>query len=72
MAERVAAALAPDLGGLEAHRVVREAAQAEDFRAAVAALLDEEAAEELLDPAGYLGAAGDFVDRALATYDREA
>jgi 3-carboxy-cis,cis-muconate cycloisomerase len=72
MAERVAAALAPKLGGREAHRVVQAAAQAEDFRAAVAELLSAEEADALLDPAGYLGAAGEFVDRALAAYDREA
>jgi 3-carboxy-cis,cis-muconate cycloisomerase len=72
MAERVAAALAPKLGGREAHRVVKEAAEAEDFRAAVAELLSAEEADALLDPAGYLGAAGEFVDRALAAYDREA
>jgi 3-carboxy-cis,cis-muconate cycloisomerase len=71
MAERVAAALAGSLGGAEAHRVVAEAALGEDFRAAVADLLTEEEAEELLDPTGYLGSAGTFVDRALADHDRE-
>jgi 3-carboxy-cis,cis-muconate cycloisomerase len=71
MAERVAAALAGSLGGAEAHRVVAEAALSEDFRAAVADLLTEEEAEELLDPTGYLGSAGTFVDRALDDHDRE-
>jgi 3-carboxy-cis,cis-muconate cycloisomerase len=71
MAERVAAALAGSLGGAEAHRVVAEAAMSEDFRAAVAGLLTEEEAEELLDPTGYLGSAGTFVDRALDDHDRE-
>jgi 3-carboxy-cis,cis-muconate cycloisomerase len=67
MAERVATAL----GGPDAHERVAEAARSEDFRAAVAQLLSEEAAEELLDPAGYLGSAGLFVDRALDDHDRE-
>ena len=30
-----------------------------------------ERAAELLDPAGYLGSAGELVDRALDFYDRE-
>jgi 3-carboxy-cis,cis-muconate cycloisomerase len=67
MAERVATAL----GGPDAHERVAEAARSEDFRAAVAQLLSEEATEELLDPAGYLGSAGLFVDRALDDHDRE-
>ena len=67
MAERVAAAL----GRLDAHQVVAEAAQEDDFRAAVAKLLGEAKAEELLDPTGYLGSAGTFVDRALEDHDRE-
>jgi 3-carboxy-cis,cis-muconate cycloisomerase len=71
MAERVAAALAPERGGIEAKRAVKEAADSEDFRAAVAELVGEQAAAELLDPAGYLGAAGEFVDRALDAHDRE-
>ena len=40
-------------------------------RAAVAGLVGEERAAELLDPAGYLGSAGELVDRALDFYDRE-
>jgi 3-carboxy-cis,cis-muconate cycloisomerase len=71
MAERVAAALASSMGGSDAHAAVAEAARSEDFRAAVAELLSEEEAEELLDPAGYLGSAGTFVDRALDDHDRE-
>ncbi len=71
MAERVAAALAGSLGGAEAHRRVAEAARSEDFRAAVAGLLPDGEADELLDPTGYLGSAGTFVDRALADHDRE-
>jgi 3-carboxy-cis,cis-muconate cycloisomerase len=64
MAERVAA----ELGG----RAVDEALQADDFRAAVAELVGQERAAELLDPSGYLGSAGLFVDRALDDHDREA
>jgi 3-carboxy-cis,cis-muconate cycloisomerase len=71
MAERVAAALAPERGGREAKQALKEAAQAEDFAAAVAGLVGEERAAELLDPTGYLGSAGTFVDRALDDYDRE-
>ena len=37
----------------------------------VAALVGAERAAELLDPAGYLGSAGELVDRALDFYDRE-
>ncbi|MGH3762690.1 MAG: 3-carboxy-cis,cis-muconate cycloisomerase, partial [Actinophytocola sp.] len=33
--------------------------------------LDRAKAAELLDPAGYLGAADEFVSRALAAYERE-
>jgi 3-carboxy-cis,cis-muconate cycloisomerase len=64
MAERVAA----ELGGPAAE----EALQADDFPAAVAELVGEERAAELLDPSGYLGSAGVFVDRALDDHDREA
>ena len=64
MAERVAA----ELGGA----ATDEALQADDFRAAVAELVGDERAAELLDPAGYLGSAGVFVDRALDDHDREA
>jgi 3-carboxy-cis,cis-muconate cycloisomerase len=68
MAERVAMAL----DGSDAHERVAEATRSEDFRAAVAALLGDQEAEDLLDPAGYLGSAGIFVDRALDDHDREA
>ena len=50
---------------------LERALEAEDFRAAVAELVGEERAAELLDPAGYLGSAGELVDRALDFYDRE-
>jgi 3-carboxy-cis,cis-muconate cycloisomerase len=64
MAERVAA----ELGG----RATSEALQADDFPAAVAELVGQERAAELLDASGYLGSAGLFVDRALDDHDREA
>ncbi len=77
LAERVATALAPAIGRLPAHELVRKAAQQAaasgrafgDVLAAtpeVAAHLDREAIGRLLDPAGYLGSAGVFVDRVLA------
>ena len=50
---------------------LERALESEDFRAAVAELVGEERAAELLDPAGYLGSAGELVDRALDFYDRE-
>ena len=71
LAERVAAALAESIGSAEAHERVAEAARSEDFRAAVAELLTDEQAAELLDPTGYVGSASVFVDRALDDHDRE-
>jgi 3-carboxy-cis,cis-muconate cycloisomerase len=65
MAERVVASLAAERGRLEAHRAVEELLRSGGD-------LHELAPDELLDPAGYLGSAGEFVDRALAAYDREA
>jgi 3-carboxy-cis,cis-muconate cycloisomerase len=59
--------LAGEVGGEE----TRRALEAGDFPAAVAALVGEQRAAELLDPAGYLGSAGALVDRALDFYDRE-
>ena len=38
---------------------------------AVAAQLDAAALDELLDPAGYLGATGALIARALTRFDRE-
>lgn len=63
LAERLVGALRPRLGG-DAAREVREAA--------LAGRLPELLAEHgLADPADYLGAAPEFVDRALARYHRE-
>jgi 3-carboxy-cis,cis-muconate cycloisomerase len=84
LAERVATALAGDLGRHPAHEIVQAAAR-EAFaggrpladvlaeNAEVAERLDRDAIERLLDPAGYLGAAGDLIDRALRAHrDRGA
>ena len=57
-------------GEVDAEALER-ALEADDFPAALAALVGEERAAELLDPAGYLGSAGELVDRALDFYDRE-
>jgi 3-carboxy-cis,cis-muconate cycloisomerase len=70
LAERVSGALAPALGAMEAHDVVRAAAGpafAEKLAAdpRVAARLSTEDIAELLDPAGYLGSADALIDRAL-------
>ncbi|MEU4806511.1 adenylosuccinate lyase family protein [Actinosynnema sp. NPDC023587] len=75
VAERVTAALAPRLGKAGAKallgRLTREAAAsgrpfAELLREVPE--LDRDAAQDLLDPAHYLGAADDLVDRVLARY----
>jgi 3-carboxy-cis,cis-muconate cycloisomerase len=79
MAERVTGALAPALGRLAAHDVVtaacaeaaaagRPLAEVLEARADIRAHLAPARIRELLDPAGYLGSAGVFVDRALAAH----
>jgi 3-carboxy-cis,cis-muconate cycloisomerase len=81
LAERVTAALAPALGRPRAHDLVAAVAaaavtRAQPFRDALAAdpevapHLDPAGIATLLDPAGYLGSAGAFVDRALAAHAR--
>ena len=74
-AERVSGLLAERLGRVAAHDLVHEAATAGGpFRAALLAdarvteHLTEAQIDEALDPAGYLGSAEAFVDRALAYY----
>jgi 3-carboxy-cis,cis-muconate cycloisomerase len=69
MAERVSGLLAERLGRLAAHDLVQEAAQAPSFRDALLEHLSEAEIDEALDPAGYLGSAEPFVDRALAYYE---
>ncbi|MBX6375897.1 MAG: 3-carboxy-cis,cis-muconate cycloisomerase [Acetobacteraceae bacterium] len=77
MAEAVMMGLAPMLGRGEAHHIVNHAcdvaraegvslAEALGREPAVASRLDPAAIARLTDPAGYLGAAGAFVDRVLA------
>jgi 3-carboxy-cis,cis-muconate cycloisomerase len=78
LAEAVAAALAPKLGRETAHGLVEEACHralehgetlrevlAQDAR--VGKLLSAAELDRLCDPNNYLGAAGQFVDRALAS-----
>jgi len=84
LAERVSTELAPELGRLAAHEAVERAAgQSTSTEGGFAAALAEqpeirgripdERLAELLDPAGYLGSADVFIDRALAAHDaREA
>jgi 3-carboxy-cis,cis-muconate cycloisomerase len=75
MAEHVTALLASKLGALAAHDLVADAAASgRPFRDALADATDALTAEEIdaaLDPAGYLGAAGDFTRRALAVHHRD-
>lgn len=79
LAERISTELVGELGRLGAHDAVaacceRAIADGVSFPAAlsddpvIGALLDKERIAELLDPAGYLGSAGIFVDRALAAH----
>ena len=63
--------LAERIKGEVASEDLQRALESDDFAAAIAELVGEERAAELLDPAGYLGSAGAFVDRALDFYDRE-
>lgn len=73
-AERVSHLLAPRLGRGVAHEIVATAAATGSFRWALVADervgLSADEVDVLLDPEGYLGAAGELVDRALARYDR--
>jgi 3-carboxy-cis,cis-muconate cycloisomerase len=82
LAERVTTILAEHLGRLEAHDLVEAASRRalESGRSLREELLAEPALEEALseedidaalDPAGYLGAAGAFVDRAMELYHKE-
>jgi 3-carboxy-cis,cis-muconate cycloisomerase len=82
MAENVTTVVADRLGRLEAHELVgaasrRAADGGKPFREELLAepvLRERLSAEELdaaLDPAGYLGSTGAFVDRALAHYREE-
>jgi 3-carboxy-cis,cis-muconate cycloisomerase len=81
LAERIATALTPSIGRLEAHDLVevvsREAlAAGRPFRDAltdrpeIAAHLDADQVDRLLDPARYLGSTDAFVERALGRRKR--
>jgi 3-carboxy-cis,cis-muconate cycloisomerase len=79
LAERVTTALAPALGRHAAHELVRDAAQ-EAFasessigdvlatRHEVTEHVDRDELARLLDPAGYLGATGELISRALRAH----
>jgi 3-carboxy-cis,cis-muconate cycloisomerase len=79
LGERVTAALTPALGRLRAHELVAEACAAVSAggpplhdelarRPEIRAHLPPAEVAALLDPAGYLGSANAFVDRALAAH----
>jgi 3-carboxy-cis,cis-muconate cycloisomerase len=83
LAENVTTAVSEKLGRLDAHDLVEAACRraleggghlreelAQDTQ--VRAVLSEAEIDAALDPAGYLGSAGAFVDRALALYRGEA
>jgi len=79
LAENVTTAAAEHLGRLEAHDLVEEASHralqgGKSLREELLSdprlgeVLSEEEIDAALDPAGYLGSAGEFVDRALKLY----
>jgi 3-carboxy-cis,cis-muconate cycloisomerase len=79
MSESVAAALAPALGRAQAQELVEQAARrsvqaGRGFREVLLELPDvsnalgEDGLDAALDPAGYLGVAGELIDRALAAH----
>jgi 3-carboxy-cis,cis-muconate cycloisomerase len=83
LAENVTTVLSEKLGRLEAHDLVEAACRRaleggghlrEEFAhdARVRGVLSEAEIDAALDPAGYLGSADAFVDRALALYREEA
>jgi 3-carboxy-cis,cis-muconate cycloisomerase len=82
LAENVTTVAAERLGRLKAHDLVQAVARraADDERSfreellgdgEIREVLSEEEIDAALDPAGYLGSAGAFVDRALAQYRKE-
>jgi 3-carboxy-cis,cis-muconate cycloisomerase len=85
LAEHVAGLLAPALGRAAAHDLVAKASawavaagrplrdgllEGPDAGRLAAGGITPEQVEQALDPAGYLGAAGSFVDAALAAHAR--
>jgi 3-carboxy-cis,cis-muconate cycloisomerase len=82
LAENVTTVVARHLGRLEAHDLVEEASHralegGKHLREELLSeprlgkILSKEEIDEALDPAGYLGSAGEFVDRALKRYREE-
>jgi 3-carboxy-cis,cis-muconate cycloisomerase len=69
VAERVARALAAELGRDAADELVREALTEGRLERAAREHLAAEEVAQLLDPAGYLGAAAVFVERALSGHE---
>jgi 3-carboxy-cis,cis-muconate cycloisomerase len=67
-AERVAFALAARVGREQAHALAADAFASDDPRAALAAHVEQDELDDLLDPTRYLGSATVLVDRALAAY----
>jgi 3-carboxy-cis,cis-muconate cycloisomerase len=79
MAESLALALAPAVGRPEASRLVQEAVQraqetgielseAAGYDPRISALMPDGTLAQALDPAGYLGSTGIYIDQALAEY----
>jgi 3-carboxy-cis,cis-muconate cycloisomerase len=75
MAERVTLALAGHMDRSEARKVVQQAARSgRSFRTgllsdpAIRSVLSADEVDQLLDPAGYLGATSTFIDRALQAH----
>jgi 3-carboxy-cis,cis-muconate cycloisomerase len=69
-AEHASFVLAERVGRERAHELVAEAARSDSFRDGLrAAGLSADEVERVLDPAAYLGASDDFVDRALSLYE---
>jgi 3-carboxy-cis,cis-muconate cycloisomerase len=68
MSERVALVLARKVGRERAWALVSGALASGSLRDGLADELTEAELDDILDPAGYLGVAGELVDRALALY----
>jgi 3-carboxy-cis,cis-muconate cycloisomerase len=70
LSERLTIVLPPILGEERVQQLIARAGQGEDLRDELTTALSgtDLSVDELLDPAGYLGCAGDFIDRALSDY----
>jgi 3-carboxy-cis,cis-muconate cycloisomerase len=82
LAENVSTRAAAKIGRLEAHELVQAACRRAGERGsslreevlaepALREALSEEEVDAALDPAGYLGSAESFIDRALQAYRKE-